>query len=284
MPQIKQGWPVAQAQVTNREFGNCAEPLIVRLDTERMAPRVIRVKLHPMPRPLSKVHEQGVIVTVSTRRHEALSCATATRSCIRIGLEEIKRIRTWRSETKLRGAVADGRANQVADVRRIAKRFRQYSGHRTCLALLNAREECPLSSVVFERNASSAGGLTRKCSIENGQWLFSRELAAHRRIVSKRVNPVRLVDGQIGLRVLEFAQESVLDDIDFIRIDVNPLMDASVSHISDFEHIAVAKLPLNPEVPFLNVWLLDVGIESGAAPEVAPSVIRLRDRCRISRW
>src|SRR6185369_16516444 len=51
--------------------------------------------------------------------------------------------------------------------------------------------------------------------------------------------PVGLVDRQIGLGVLEFLQEAILEDVRFVQVDREPAMHAQVSDVADFESAAL---------------------------------------------
>ena len=76
---------------------------------------------------------------------------------------------------------------------------------------------------------------------------------------------------QIGLRRLEICQEAVLEDIDVVVIDSQPLIFRDIPDIAHFKHIVRAELALNAHLPGFDVGLFDVGIEG----EIAGAAERL---------
>jgi hypothetical protein len=84
------------------------------------------------------------------------------------------------------------------------------------------------------------------------------------------------------LRLLKLLEETVLENIHFVQIQRHPLMNAAVANIADFECVALPQLPLDPEVPRLGVWLLDVRIHAQQ-----PGLLELRsfgELRRIAGW
>src|SRR5207302_10978300 len=82
-------------------------------------------------------------------------------------------------------------------------------------------------------------------------------------VVSERTpHSIRRIDCQVFLRLLEFFQEPVLEDINLVGIRNNPLVHASVADVPDLEHIATSQCPLNAEVPGHYIGLADVLIQS----------------------
>ncbi len=72
--------------------------------------------------------------------------------------------------------------------------------------------------------------------------------------------PAGLINGQIVLRVLEFRQEAVLEDIHLVQVFTKPGVVRLVAHIADFKRAAASQLPLDAEVPVFHVRLADVRV------------------------
>src|SRR6185436_12261479 len=67
---------------------------------------------------------------------------------------------------------------------------------------------------------------------------------------------------KVVLRVLELIQESVLEDVHFVRTKPTPNSDRVVTHIPGFEHRVLIQLALDADTVRLGVRDLDVRIES----------------------
>src|SRR5215472_17353701 len=85
---IKQRWSVTQAQIAHREQPECSCPRVPGLNTESMAPSVIDVELHAVPRPLTPVHLKRVVVSEALIGQ--IACCFA--SVERVSLEKVDRI------------------------------------------------------------------------------------------------------------------------------------------------------------------------------------------------
>src|SRR6516165_9712046 len=100
------------------------------------------------------------------------------------------------------------------------------------------------------------------------------------------VAEIARVRGQISLGLFEFIQEAVLEDVYFVDVVFEPLMDRTIAYIPHFYDTPIADFPLNAHVPGLGVRLADLGIDrsvSAAAKGSIAHVNRLAVRIRILR-
>src|ERR1035437_646345 len=88
---------------------------------------------------------------------------------------------------------------------------------------------------------------------------------------------------QVRLGLLELRQEAVFEDVYFVGIDVDPLVDGSIPAVADLKHSRGADRSLDAQVPGFGVGLLDVRIEAIDARAANERVIRLGRRRLIGQ-
>lgn len=93
-------------------------------------------------------------------------------------------------------------------------------------------------------------GAAESC-IEDGRWAT---VTAGKRVAARR--------SQIGLSVLEILQESVFEDIHFVRIDGDPLVEGVVTVVSDFQRHRTTKPALNADIPGLGCGFPEIGLDA----------------------
>src|SRR5215472_4934624 len=88
MPDVEECWPVAHPQVAHGEQPEGPRPRVSRLNAQSMAPGIVHVELHAVPRSLTPIHLKGVIVAKAGIRQVASRLA----GIVRVGLEEVNRV------------------------------------------------------------------------------------------------------------------------------------------------------------------------------------------------
>src|SRR5580700_5107820 len=76
---------------------------------------------------------------------------------------------------------------------------------------------------------------------------------------------------EVRLCLFEFGQESILEDIHLIRIDLHPLMHRAVAVVPYLEGSRPPQFTLNGEIPRLRVRLPDIRIQTTDRGPVAAS-------------
>src|SRR5262249_42742214 len=107
--------------------------------------------------------------------------------------------------------------------------------------------------------------------VEDGQRHLARPS-----LILKTVDAGRRIDNQIVLRVLEFLEESIFEDIDFVQIARAPGEMRLIADVADVEYGVVPQLALDAEVVVFSVWGAQSGIESTDRPSIE-RVIRFVD-------
>src|SRR6185437_9186240 len=186
-----------------------------------MRPGVVCVKLHPVPGALAEVYLQSVVIGVPFG--DQLSNATC---CIWVHLEEVDRI-ACACDTNTRIIRARGKCRASDHVAEPLRRSRQRIGKRSRLPGPQVVNE----PAVLKAIAQAAGA--RKGCIHNWQRNGPCDTAMG------AVSETRAaIQRKICLCVLKFSQKSIFENIYFIGIDVDPLTQASITDIADFESLA----------------------------------------------
>ena len=144
-----------------------------------MTPRVVHIKLHPVPRALPEVHLERVIVAVGSRGQPALRLANGGTGRIGISLENVERVRARRRKTKgweLTWARGEGRAHQIANVRHGSKRSSQLRGEPSGCSLVQIVDERTVRIVLTRSHVlRAAAWWTRERRVEEGQGCLPSE-------------------------------------------------------------------------------------------------------------
>src|SRR5439155_25341531 len=158
---------------------------------------------------------------------------------VRVCLEEIDRIRTWRrvSQCGARGEVA---AYHAAQINRVG-------GHGirepASLALLQIRDERAVGVPAGGRQCGlPPAGAKRR--VEDRRGGLARQTG-----VGEAVDAGCLVDGEVPLRLPEVLQESVLEDVHLVQIVAAPQVAAGVGEIARLERRIAPQLALEADAP-----------------------------------
>src|SRR5947208_10078208 len=208
-----------------------------------MAVRVIGVELHSMPLLLPEFNLQSVVIGISGRCqvHHRVSRLK------RIRLEEVDRIPGALALVICQSHTGCKRGpDQIAEVIRAAYTSKS-GGHGSDLPLIQPINEL-LGPIVGEESAVQ--GFSGEGRVEDGQRLLPRKTP-----VGKRIEPICLVNCQVGLSGLELPQETVFEDVDFVDVYSNPFLAPPVAYIANFEHVVPAQRPLDAEIPRMNARL-----------------------------
>src|SRR6185437_4913320 len=92
----------------------------------------------------------------------------------------------------------------------------------------------------------------------------------------------RCIDSQILLRRLEVLQEAVIEAIDFVVVEVKPVVEGPVSNVPNFDCTEPGYLPLNTQRIGLGIGLLDVWVDRRPAHTLEEQT-GLVDRLRVNR-
>ena len=205
--------PVALPEVAQGEGVVGAGPRIAAREAETVAEGVIRVVLQTVPGSLAKIDLQTVVIGVACGNHLSAGIAAT----VGVGLEEVNGVARARACIAcVRGAGREAGADQIAEERDVAVDAGKSAGERSRLAGVQIVDELRVGVIGGIGPAESCIENWRRVAVTAGEGTASR-------------------CSQVRLSVFEVLQESVFEDIDFVGIDANPVVDRAIAVVADLQ-------------------------------------------------